>query len=153
MIFFSCLFEWVVLNAFLSPFQAFPVCNWERKGPFPVANWERIHQFWERIFPGKGSFPKIDESFPSCSLSWERKGPFPVTNRDIRSRAKFRVPEIQTGSIFCLPSILKRILILNPNSWKNVSMRNIKNKLVQGAVHIWGLIFGLFLYLPYSRQY
>ena len=101
---------------FLSPFQAFPVWNWERKGPFPVANWERIHQFWERIFPGKGSFPKIDESFPSCSLSWERKGPFPVTNRDIRSRAKFRVPEIQTGSIFCLPPILKRILILNPNS-------------------------------------
>ena len=75
---------------FLSPFQAFPFWNWERKGPFPVANWERIHQFWERIFPGKGSFPKIDESFPSCSLSWERKGPFPVTNRDIKLRTKFK---------------------------------------------------------------
>ena len=98
---------WAVLNPFLSPFQAFPVCNWERKGPFPVANWERIHQFWERIFPGKGSFPKIDESFPSCSLSWERKGPLPVATFPGKGKDHSQLQPFLGKDLSPFPKLLK----------------------------------------------
>ena len=59
---------------FLSPFPPFflTILGKERKErklklmkPFPVANYS---------FPGKGTFPKIDETFHSCSLSF----PFPI---------------------------------------------------------------------------
>ena len=61
------------LNAFLS----FPLSNlsklpfWERKGPFPVANFSFSRK---GSFPGKGTVPKIAETFPSCRGSFPGKG-------------------------------------------------------------------------------
>ena len=64
---------WEGLNAFLS----FPLSKlsklpfWERKGPFPVANFSF---FRKGSFPGKGTVPKIAETFPSCRGSFPGKG-------------------------------------------------------------------------------
>ena len=61
------------LNAFLS----FPLSNlsklpfWERKCPFPVANFSFSRK---GSFPGKGTVPKIAETFPSCRGSFPGKG-------------------------------------------------------------------------------
>ena len=56
---------------------SFPLSNlsqlpfWERKGPFPVANFSFSRK---GSFPGKGTVPKIAETFPSCRGSFPGKG-------------------------------------------------------------------------------